>query len=149
MICPDHQLSIGHQASLLGMSRGSVYYKPCPVPEADLVLMRRMDELHLEHPFMGSRQLQDQLNRAGFRVGRKHVGTLMKHMGLEALYRRPNTSKKHPEHKVYPYLLRGLNIERGNQVWAMDITYVPMKKGFVYLCAVVDWASRKVLSHRV
>jgi putative transposase len=149
MIDRNHRLSISHQASLLGMSRGSVYYTPSPVCEADLALMRRMDELHLEHPSMGSRQLQDRLNREGFVVGRKHVATLMKRMGLESLYRKPSTSKRHPEHKVYPYLLRGLNIERGNQVWAMDITYIPMKKGNVYLCAVVDWASRKVLSHRI
>ena len=149
MISRDHKLSISHQASLLGMSRGSVYYTPSPICESDLALMRRMDELHLEHPWMGNRKLQDQLNREGFVVGRKHVATLMKRMGIAALYQKPNTSKRHPGHKVYPYLLRGLNIERGNQVWAMDITYIPMKKGFVYLCAVVDWASRKVLSHRV
>ena len=149
MVSRTHKLSVSRQAGLLEISRGSVYYAPCPVPEADLALMRRMDELHLKHPFMGSRQLQDQLNRAGYHVGREHVGTLMKRMGMEALYRKPNTSKKHPAHKVYPYLLRGLKIERGDQVWATDITYIPMARGFVYLCAVVDWASRKVLSHRV
>jgi putative transposase len=149
MVDRTHTLSISRQARLLEISRGSVYYKSQPCPEADLVLMRRMDELHLEYPFMGSRQLQDQLNRRGFQVGRQHVGTLMKRMSMEALYRRPNTSRKHPEHKVYPYLLRGLKIDRANHVWATDITYIPMAKGFVYLCAVVDWASRKVLAHRI
>jgi putative transposase len=149
MIRRDHELSISRQAKLLEISRGSVYYTPCPVSEADLRLMRRMDELHLEHPYMGSRMLRDMLNREGFNVGRKHVVTLMKRMSLEALYRRPNTSKRHPDHPIYPYLLRNLTIDRANQVWAMDITYIPMRKGFVYLCAVVDWASRKVLSHRV
>jgi putative transposase len=149
MVNREHRLSVSRQARLLEISRGSVYYKSRPCPEADLVLMRRMDELHLEYPFMGSRQLQDQLNRRGFHVGRQHVGTLMKRMGMEALYRRPNTSRKHPQHKVYPYLLRGLKIDRANHVWATDISYIPMAKGFVYLCAVVDWASRKVLSHRI
>jgi len=134
---------------LVGISRSSVYYRPKPVNTANLVLMRRMDELHLEHPFMGARMLQDQLNRAGFAVGRKHVGTLMKRMGVEALYRKPGTSKKHPGNKIYPYLLRGLVINRSNQVWALDTTYIPMAKGFVYLVAVVDWASRKVLAAKI
>ena len=111
--------------------------------------MRRIDELHLEHPFAGSRMLRDLLNREGEKIGRKRVRTLMKRMGIEALYRRPNTSKRHPGHKIYPYLLRGMNIDRANQVWALDITYIPMAKGYVYLCAVIDWASRKVLAHRV
>lgn len=107
--------------------------------------MRRLDELHLERPFMGARMLRDQLNRAGIKVGRRHVGTLMKRMGFEALYRKPGTSKKQPGHQVYPYLLRGMTINRANQVWALDTTYIRMAKGFVYLTAVVDWASRKVL----
>ena len=111
--------------------------------------MRRIDELHLEHPFMGARMLRDQLNRSGVAVGRKHVGSLMARMGIAALYRKPGTSKKHPGHKVYPYLLRGLLIERSNQVWALDTTYIPMAKGFVYLTAVVDWASRKVLASKI
>jgi len=149
MVNRAHKLSISRQARLLEISRGSVYYKSQPCPEADLALMRGMDELHLEYPFMGTRQLQDQLNRRGFHVGRQHVGTLMKRMSMEALYRRPNTSRKHPQHKVYPYLLRGLKIDRANHVWATDISYIPMARGFVYLCAVVDWASRKVLSHRI
>jgi putative transposase len=149
MICRDHDLSISRQAELLGISRGSVYYTPAPVPEEDLDMMRRMDALHLEHPWMGSRMLRDMLERQGVIVGRKHVTTLMRRMGITALYRKPNTSKRHPGHKVYPYLLRGLNIDSADKVWAMDITYIPMKRGFVYLCAVVDWASRRVLSHRV
>ena len=108
---------------MAGISRGSVYYLPKPVSAIDLALMRRIDELHLEHPFMGARMLRDQLNRAGYDVGRKHVGTLMKRMGIEALYRKPGTSKKHPRHEIYPYLLRGLAINRANQVWALDTTY--------------------------
>jgi putative transposase len=149
MVNREHELSISRQAKLLEISRGSVYYTHTPVSEADLKLMRRMDAMHLQYPWMGSRKLRDQLNREGFQVGRVHISTLMKKMSIEALYRRPNTSKRHPGHKVYPYLLRGMKIDQANQVWAMDITYIPMARGFVYLCAVVDWASRKVLSHRV
>lgn len=149
MIDRKHTLPIARQAELLGISRGAVYYLPQPVSAADLRLMRRIDELHLEHPFLGARLLRDVLNREGFAVGRKHVATLMRRMGIELLYRKPNTSKKHPGHAVYPYLLRGLAVERANHVWAMDITYIPMAQGFVYLCAVVDWASRRVLAHRV
>jgi putative transposase len=149
MIDRDHEVSLTRQAELLGLSRGSVYYAPRPVPDSDLKLMRRIDELHLAHPFMGARRLRDLLNREGFQVGRRHVSTLMERMGVEALYPRPNTSRKHPAHRVYPYLLRGLTIDRANHVWAMDITYIPMAKGFVYLCVVLDWASRKVLAHRV
>lgn len=149
MIDARHALSISRQAQLAGISRGSVYYLPKPVGAADLALMRRIDALHLEHPFMGARMLRDQLRREDFKIGRKHVGTLMKRMGIEALYRKPGTSKKHPGHEVYPYLLRGLAIQRANQVWALDTTYIPMAKGFVYLTAVVDWASRKVLAAKV
>ena len=149
MINRNHALSITRQAELLEISRASVYYLPRPVSEADLALMRRIDALHLEHPFMGARMLRDSLRREGFAVGRKHVATLMARMGVEPLYRRPRTTRKHPGHVVYPYLLRGLSIERANQVWAMDITYIPMARGFVYLAAVVDWASRRVLAHRV
>ena len=134
---------------MVGISRSSVYYLSNPVSATDLALMRRIDELHLKHPFMGARMLRDQLNRAGFDVGRKHVGTLMKRMGVEALYRKPGTSKRHPGHKIYPYLLRGLTINRANQVWALDTTYIPMAKGFVYLVAVVDWTSRKVLAAKI
>ena len=149
MIDRDHELPITRQAELLEVSRASVYYLPRPTSEADLALMRRIDALHLEHPFMGARMLRDSLRREGFQVGRKHVATLMARMGVEPLYRRPRTTRKHPGHVVYPYLLRGLAIERPNQVWAMDITYIPMARGFVYLAAVVDWASRRVLAHRV
>ena len=149
MIDPEHKLSITRQAELVNISRGSVYYLPVTTSPADLALMRRIDELHLEFPFAGARVLRDMLRREGHAVGRKHVSTLMAKMGIEALYRKPNTSKKHPGHKIYPYLLRGTTIDRPNQVWAMDITYIPMAKGFVYLTAVIDWATRRVRSHRV
>ena len=142
-------LPITRQASVLGISRGSVYYRRRPVSEEDLDLMRRIDRLHLEHPFAGSRMLRDLLGQDGLPVGRKHVATLMRRMGIEALYRKPNTSRWHPRHPVYPYLLRHLTIDRSNQVWAMDITYIPMARGFVYLAAVVDWCSRRVLAWRV
>jgi putative transposase len=149
MMDSTHALSISRQARLAGISRGSVYYVPKTVGAADLVLMRHLDALHLEHPFMGTRMLRDQLNREGFTVGRTHVRSLMARRGMEALYRKPGTSKKHPGHDMYPYLLRGLTINRANQVWALDTTYIPMAKGFVYLTAVVDWASRKVLAATV
>jgi putative transposase len=149
MIDRNHDLSIVRQAKALNISRGSVYYQPRPVSAEDLKIMRRIDELHLDYPFAGSRMLRDLLSREGVSIGRRHVATLMKRMGIEAIYRRPNTSKPAPGHKIYPYLLRGLKIEKPNHVWAMDITYIPMARGFVYLAAVVDWASRRVLSHRV
>ncbi len=149
MIDRDHELPVKRQAELVGISRGSVYYHPEPVSQADLALMRRIDELHLEHPFAGSRMLRDLLRLQGVEVGRRHVGTLMRRMGIQALYRKPNTSKRHPAHAVFPYLLRGLAIERANHVWALDITYIPMARGWVYLVAVLDWASRRVLAHRV
>jgi putative transposase len=126
-----------------------VYYLPTPVSATDLGIMRRMDELHLEYPFAGSRMLRDLLRQEGTAIGRCHVATLMKRMAIEAIYRRPNTSKPTPGHKIYPYLLRKLPITRPNQVWATDISYIPMARGFVYLVAIVDWFSRKVLSHRV
>jgi putative transposase len=149
MIDRHHQLSIARQAKLLGFSRGSVHDLPRPVPEGDLALMRRIDELHLDYPFAGSRMLQGLLKADGLAAGRLHVATLMKKMGIEAIYRRPNTSKPAPGHKVYPYLLRKMAVTRPNHVWAMDITYIPMARGFVYLCAVVDWFSRRVLSWRL
>jgi len=149
MINREHALPITRQAQLLDMSRGTVYYLARTVSAADLALMRRIDELHLEHPFMGARMLRDQLMRAGLRVGRRHVATLMKNMGIEALCPQPGTSKPQPGHKIYPYLLRRLPIVRANQVWALDTTYIAMARGFVYLTAVVDVASRKVLAHRV
>ena len=149
MIDRTDKLPITRQAEILNISRGSVYYLPKPVSEADLTLMRRIDALHLKLPFAGARMLRDLLRQEGFKAGRKHVATLMRKMGIAALYRKPNTSRKHLENPVYPYLLRHLPVTRANQVWAMDITYIPMRKGFVYLTAVVDWYSRKVLSHRV
>ena len=149
MIDRDHDLSLVRQAKALNISRGAVYYKPRPVSPEDLAIMRRIDELHLDYPFAGSRMMRDFLNRAGVSIGRRHVATLMKRMGIEALYRRPNTSKPAPGHKIYPYLLRGVKVEKPNQVWATDITYIPMARGFVYLVAVVDWFTRRVLSHRV
>jgi putative transposase len=149
MINREHTLSLTRQAQLLELSRGSLYYLPAAVPAADLRLMKRIDELHLELPFAGSRMLRDLLNAEGVEVGRKHVATLMRRMGIAAIYRRANTSRRHPAHPVFPYLLRGLSIERSNQVWAADVTYIPMERGFVYLVAVIDWFSRKVLSWRV
>ena len=149
MIDRDHSLPITRQAQLLDMSRGAVYYLPRPTGAADLALMRRIDELHLEHPFMGARMLRDQLARQGIHAGRRHIRTLMLRMGIEALAPQPGTSKAAPGHKIYPYLLRNLAITRANQVWALDTTYVPMARGFVYLTAVVDVASRKVLAYKV
>ena len=149
MIDRHHGLSISKQAKALKISRGSIYYLPRPVSAADLAVMRRMDELHLELPFAGSRMLRDLLNAEGVVIGRRHVATLMKRMGMEAIYCRRNTSKPAPGHKIYPYLLRHLAVIRPNQVWAMDITYIPMARGFVYLTAVVDWFSRRVLAWRL
>lgn len=149
MIDQTHELSISRQAELLGISRSSVYYLPQPTPESDLRLMRRLDELHLEHPFAGARMLRDMLKLAGIEVGRKHVGTLMKKLSIEALYRKANTSRRNQAHRIYPYLLRKLTIDRPNQVWAMDTTYIPMQRGFVYLTAVLDWATRRVLAWRL
>ena len=149
MIDRDHKLPIARQAKLLKLSRGSVYYLPKPVSQADLALMRRIDELHLKHPFMGTRMLRDQLALEGTHAGRRHIGTLMRRMGIEALAPQPGTSKAAPGNNIYPYLLRKLSIVRANQVWALDTTYIPMAKGFVYLTAVVDVASRRVLTHKV
>jgi putative transposase len=149
MIDREHDLAIAKQAEALNISRGSVYYLPRPVSAADLALMRRIDELHLEFPFAGSRMLRGLLAAEGCKTGRRHVKTLMKRMGIEALYRRPRTTKPEPGHKIYPYLLRGMAITRADQVWAMDITYIPMARGFVYLAVVLDWATRRVLSWRV
>jgi len=134
---------------VLAISRSSIYYLPRSVSAADLAVMRRMDELHLDFPFAGSRMLRDLLHAEGIKIGRRHVSTLMKRMGIEAIYRKPKTSKPAPGHKVYPYLLGKMQVSRSNQVWAMDVTYIPMAHGFVYLAAVVDWFSRRILSHRV
>jgi putative transposase len=149
MIDRGHALSVTKQAEAAGLARSTVYYLPRPASAADLELMRQLDELHLEFPFAGARMLSRLLAARGSRIGRRHVKTLMRRMGIEALYRRPRTTKPEPGHKVYPYLLRGLEIVRPNQVWAMDITYIPMAKGFVYLAVVLDWFSRRVLSWRL
>jgi putative transposase len=149
MIDRSDELPVSRQAKALGISRGSVYYLPRPVSAEDLSVMRRIDKLHLEFPFAGSRMLQGFLLREGYRIGRRHVATLMKRMAIEALYRRPSTSKPAPGHTIFPYLLRKLPVTRPNQVWATDITYIPMARGFVYLAAVVDWFSRKVLAWRL
>jgi len=144
-----HALPITRQAQLLGISRSNVYYTPVAASAEDLRQMRRIDELHLEFPFAGSRMLRDLLAQEGFSVGRKHVATLMRRMGIEAIYRRKNTSRPHPDHVIFPYLLRKLTIDRPNQVWAADISYIPMARGFVYLVAIIDWFSRKVLAWRL
>ena len=149
MIDRKHDLPIIRQAEVLSISRGSVYYLPRPVPDADLAIMRRLDRLHLEFPFAGSRMLRGLLAAEGCKIGRRHVKTLMQRMGIEALYRRPRTTKPEPGHKIYPYLLRAMAVTRPNQVWAMDITYIPMARGFVYLAVVLDWFSRRVLSWRL
>ncbi len=149
MIDRSHDLPVIRQCQILSLARSTAYYRPQEVCELDLALMRRMDALHLELPFAGSRMLRDLLRREGFSVGRKRVARLMKKMGIEALYKKPNTSRRHPAHPIYPYLLRNLEINRPNQVFAADITYIPMKRGFVYLFAVMDWASRRVLSWRL
>ena len=149
MIDRNHELSLTKQTALLGISRGSVYYAPVAVSAEDLALMRRIDELHLQFPFAGSRMLRGLLAADGSKIGRRHVTTLMRRMGIEAIYRRPNTSKPAPGHRIYPYLLRGLTIERPNQVWATDITYIPMARGFVYLAAVMDWFARRILAWRL
>ena len=149
MIDRDHDLPLSKQAEVLSISRGIIYYEPVAVTAADLALMRQMDELHLEYPFAGSRMLRDLLAADGSKVGRRHVTTLMRNMGIEAVYRRPNTSKPALGHKIYPYLLRGLTVDRPNQVWATDITYIPMARGFVYLTAVMDWFARRILAWRL
>src|SRR5450432_4175628 len=146
MIDREHALALTRQAALLKLSRSSLYYRARPVAPGDLAVMRRIDELHLDYPFAGSRMLRDLLRGEDVEIGRQRVATMMKRMAIEAIYRRPNTSKPAPGNKIYPYLLRGLAIERPNQVWAMDITYIPMARGFIYLAAVVDWFSRRVLS---
>ncbi len=184
MIDRDHDLPLARQAEALNISRGSIYYEPVATSAEDLVLMRRMDELHLNFPFAGSRMLRDllcapiidlkevdfgkagsdsgkqenstesingkeEINVNGRKIGRRHVATLMRKMGIEAVYRRPNTSKPAPGHRIYPYLLRELTIDRPNHVWATDITYIPMARGFVYLCAVMDWFARRILAWRL
>ncbi|MGK8198476.1 IS3 family transposase [Burkholderia cepacia] len=149
MIDRAHALPVSRQTKLVGIARSSAYYQPQSVSQADQLLMRRIDELHMEFPFAGARMLARLLRRESHEVGRRRVRTLMKRMGVEALYRRPNTSRRNAQHKIWPYLLRGMKIQRANLVFALDTTYIPMARGFVYLTAVVDWASRKILAHRV
>jgi putative transposase len=149
MIDKEHPLPITKQCHILQLARSSVYYEPAPVSDEDRELMRTIDEIHLEEPYLGSRGMKSILRIRGHKVGRIHVRTLMRKMGIEALYRKPRLSKPHPGHTVYPYLLRGLDITEANSVWSSDITYIPMAKGFCYLVAVMDWASRKVLSWRL
>jgi putative transposase len=149
MIDREHALPRSRQAELLDLSRSSLYYQPVPISEVDLELMREIDKLHLEYPFAGARMLRDLLRDKGFSVGRRHVARLMRLMGLEALYRKKITSRRNPEHPVYPYLLRNLVIDEPNQAWCADITYIPMRRGFLYLFAILDWATRKVLTWRL
>ena len=149
MIDRTHKLPIVRQCQILDLARSTAYYTPQPESAGNLALMRRLDELHLEFPFAGARMLRDLLRQEGTLADRKRIGRLMAKMGIEAIYRKPNTSKRALGHTIYPYLLRNLVIERPNQVWATDITYIPMRRGFVYLVAIVDWFSRKVLSWRV
>ena len=149
MIDRTHQLPVRRQCQLLKLARSTAYYQPTPVSETALALMRRIDALHLQYPFAGARMLRDLVRHEGHAIGRRHVATLMRRMGLEALYRKPHLSRRHPTHTIYPYLLRDLTINRPNHVWAADITYIPMARGFVYLFAVLDWASRRVLAWRV
>ena len=149
MIDPEHDLPIQTQAKVLEISRSTVYYQPRPISDQDLWLMRRIDELHLNYPFAGSRMLRGLLAQQNLEVGRRHIKTLMRKMAIEAIYRKPNTSKPAPGNRIYPYLLRNLVVSRPNQVWAMDITYIPMARGFVYLAAVVDWFSRRILAWKL
>jgi len=146
MIDRTHDLPVVRQAQLLKLSRSSIYYQAQPTSEGDLKLMRRIDELHREHPVAGARMLRDRLKLEGHDIGRKQVSTLMKKLDIQAIYRKANTSRRNLAHRIYPYLLRDLSIDRPNQVWAMDTTYIPMRQGFVYLSAVLDGATRRVLA---
>jgi putative transposase len=150
MIEADHpRLSVARQCALVSISRSAFYYRPAGETPLNLALMRLIDEVFLETPWYGSRQMARHLRRQGYTVGRKRVRRLMARMGLAAIYQQPRTTVPHPEHRTYPYLLRGLRIERQNQVWCSDITYIPMRRGFLYLVAVMDWATRKLLSWRL
>jgi putative transposase len=149
MIDRTHELPVSRQCQLLEIGRSSYYYEAVPVSQADVDLMRQIDEIHLKYPFYGSRKVRHELKARGIKAGRGHVRTLMRKMGIEALYQKPRLSEPHPGHKIYPYLLRDMEITRANQVWATDICYLPMAKGFCYLVAVMDWASRRVLSWRL
>ena len=149
MIDRTHLLPVRRQCQLLKLARSTAYYHPTPVSAPTLALMRRIDDLHLQYPFAGARMLRDLLRQEGHLLGRRRVASLMRRMGITAVYRTPCTTQRHPAHRIYPYLLRGLDIVRPNHVWAADITYIPMRRGFVYLFAVLDWASRRVLAWRL
>lgn len=149
MIDRTHALPVARQCQLLKLARSTAYYQPTAVSSDTLALMRRIDELHLQYPFVGARMLRDVLRREGHGVGRRHGATLMRRKGITAIYRTPRTSHRHPAHRIYPYWLRQLTITRPNHVWASDITYIPVQRGFVYLCAILDWASRRVLAWRL
>jgi len=149
MIDKTHQLSVRQQSQLIQINRSTLYYKPKEISSTDLSLMRLIDEIHLDYPFMGSRMIRDMLQRQGHQIGRRKVRRLMRLMGIHALYPKPNTSKPNLAHRIFPYLLKNMVIAHSNQVWCTDITYIHMTKGFVYLCAIIDWHSRKVLAHRV
>lgn len=149
MIDREHELPLTRQSGILELSRSSLYYRAVPVNPRDLEIMKAIDEIHMKYPFMGSRSIRDELQDRGYEIGREHVRTLMKKMGIEAIYKKPRLSRPHPGHTIYPYLLRGMEISRANQVWAADITYLPMARGFCYLVAIMDWASRRVLSWRL
>ncbi|WP_019384188.1 IS3 family transposase [Acinetobacter venetianus] len=149
MIDKTHQLSVRQQSQLIQINRSTLYYKPKEISSTDLSWMRLIDEIHLDYPFMGSRMIRDMLQRQGHQIGRRKVRRLMRLMGIHALYPKPNTSKPNLAHRIFPYLLKNMVIDHSNQVWCTDITYIPMAKGFVYLCAIIDWHSRKVLAHRV
>jgi len=150
MLDQEHgDLSLRRQCKLFGISRSSAYYKPRPLKAEDLEIMRIIDEQYLKTPTYGSRTMRNHLRRLGYKINRKRVQRLMRKMGIEAIYPRPKTSKAHPEHRIYPYLLKGVEINEPNMVWAADITYIPMRRGFMYLVVVMDWYSRKVLSWRV
>lgn len=149
MIDRDHALPLAHQAQMLELSRSSLYYVPVPISQADLDLMREIDVLHTDYPFAGARMLRGMLRNKGHRIGRRHVGRLMDLMGIEALYRKKRGTKRNPAHPIYPYLLRNLVVDAPNQAWCADISYIPMRRGFLYLFAVLDWATRKVLAWRL
>ena len=149
MIDKTHQLSVRQQSQLIQINRSTLYYKSKEISSTDLSLMHLIDEIHHDYPFMGSRMIRDMLQRQGHQIGRRKVRRLMRLMGIHALYPKPNTSKPNLAHRIFPYLLKNMVIDHSNQVWCTDITYIPMAKGFVYLCAIIDWHSRKVLAHRV
>jgi putative transposase len=149
MIAPEARLSVTRQCALLGIARSSFYYRSRPEPEQELDVLKRLDRIFTNDPVYGSRRLQVALLREGISIGRRRVRRLMRKLGLWAVRPKRNTSKRHPEHKVYPYLLRGKIIDQPNQVWAADVTYIPMQHGFLYLVAIIDWATRWVLSWRL